>query len=75
MERQDIENLVDARVQKYFDHYLAKTLPTILEQQVKTCPHGRKISKITWAIVGGATVLAIISPTVGVQIAKFFTSL
>ena len=61
-----VKMMIDLRIQSYFDHYLQKTLPKILDTHTQTCIHGHRISRVKWSIVGGAVVLAgVASPVLG----------
>lgn len=66
MDDEKVKMMIDLRIQNYFDHYLKETLPKILDTHTQTCPHGHRISKVKWSMVGGAIVLAAMaSPLLG----------
>jgi hypothetical protein len=66
MDDEKVKMMIDLRIQNYFDHYLEKTLPKILDTHTQTCPHGHRISRVKWSLVGGAIVLTVLaSPVLG----------
>jgi hypothetical protein len=72
MDDEKVKMMIDLRIQNYFDHYLEKTLPKILETHIKTCEHGHRLSRVKWGIVGGAVVLAgFASPVLGRALLMF----
>jgi len=57
--------VAELRIRQYFDHFLEEILPTILENHEKTCPYGRQVSRLKWSLIGAATTLVILVPTIG----------
>lgn len=43
---------VELVVRRYFDHFLEQTLPRILQEHQRMCPHGRVISHTRYWLVG-----------------------
>lgn len=65
MNRKEVEDIAEIKVREYFDYFLENTLPKILEVQTKTCPHGKKINRVKWMLLGAAVVLAVTIPAFG----------
>lgn len=66
MDREEVKNLAELEVRRYFDHFLEKTLPCILEKHIRVCPHGQKVSRWKWMIAGIFTLLACTGSAYGV---------
>ena len=60
-----VEQTAELSVRRYFDHFLEKTLPTILENHVVGCPHGKRVSRVKWALIGAVVMLVVLVPTIG----------
>jgi len=52
MDKKDVEDVAELEVRRYFDHFLEKTLPCILQKHADTCPHGKRISRWKWMVAG-----------------------
>lgn len=63
-EDEKIKLIADLRIREYFEHFKA-TLPAILDNHIKVCPHGRQISRVKWALVGAVIVIATTTPFFG----------
>ena len=48
----NIKKMVRLEVREYFDHFLEHVLPKIIEAHINACPHGRKVTKFRWVLVG-----------------------
>lgn len=65
MDRKEVEDISELKVRQYFDHFLENTLPEILKTHAVGCPHGKKINKVKWMVLGAAVVLSITIPAFG----------
>lgn len=75
MDKQEVKDIAELEIRRYFDHYLNKVYPAMISSHVEKCPHGKKISRFKWTLVGVAISLAIIAPAFGKQLFKLLGSL
>lgn len=66
MDRQEAKDIAKLEVREYFDHFLEKILPCILEKHITACPHGQKVSRWKWMLAGIALVLTSAGTVLGV---------
>jgi len=66
MDRQEVKDIAKLEVRDYFDHFLEKTLPCILEKHIAACPHGQKVSRWKWMLAGITLVLTSAGTVLGV---------
>lgn len=52
MEKKDAQDIAELEVRRYFDHFLEKTLPCILQKHATACPHGQKVARWKWMMAG-----------------------
>ena len=64
-DKNDIREIAELEVRKYFDYFLREVYPKITASQIKGCPHGKRVSKFKWIAVGFIAALAIVIPTFG----------
>ena len=71
MTKEEIHMQIKFEVQEYFDHFLEKTHPALMEAHFNACKHGKTVSRLKWSCVGAAVVLAIFLPTVGPKLLRW----
>jgi len=59
MDKQDVEDIAELKVRRYFDHFLEKTLPCILEKHASACVHGKAVSRWKWMLAGITLILSL----------------
>jgi hypothetical protein len=57
MNKDEVVDIAELEVRRYFDHFLEKTLPCILARHTDACPHGKRVSKWKWMVAGVLSVL------------------
>ena len=65
MDDEKVKMMIDLRIQNYFDHYLKETLPKILDIHTQTCPHGQRVGRVKWFLIGSSITIGIAIPTFG----------
>lgn len=65
MDRQEIEDIAELKVRRYFDHFLEETLPCILKKHSDSCMHGKQMARWKWTLAGIMLVITSTGTVVG----------
>jgi hypothetical protein len=70
-----VELMAELKVRQYFDHFLTNVFPEMLQTHIAGCPHGKKVSRLKWTVVGIVIGLAVAVPTVGKPLLHMITTI
>jgi len=62
--KDEVKDIAELEVRRYFDHFLSEALPEILREHSATCPHGKKLSKFRFIGLGFLIGLAVCFPQI-----------
>lgn len=65
MTDEQVRNIAKIEVVEYFDHYLEKIHPKLMEAHSNSCGHGKLLNKLKYVFVGMGITLVLLFPTVG----------
>lgn len=65
MTDEQIRNIAKIEVIEYFDHFLDKVYPKLMQEHSNSCTHGKLLSKLKYIMIGMGITMVLLFPTVG----------